>query len=1821
MDITNLDTSVKETSRVDTPSLDSSSLVRTLRAVLPSQILPVVVRALAREPLVWQSLQEQAFLERVIAAASDEAMPWTPGNIALIHLDESLTAADLREMPLVALDSDLRQKAVRFFDLYRQQADRGIKTLSEAALVGLALRERARILGNWQNLAQEIPARKKNDNRLILACAYDYLPEADTYLRDFCQESKQLGLCADVIFRQPYKREAQARLVAGLSQTVRSAERLELLWQLEKSQPDDARLVAHELLQHEKKSSTQPINAANHLWLIPEKMYLSEVRRLAGLPDQAVSSYGQLEADIGELRAEVTYHLLSEGLKNNQFDLIDRYLSQTNQTDWPSGEQLAVLSFRLFEAGQEDRAQTALQAAGETTAALITRVRFLSEDLSEGERTARLLQAVNNWECNPQTHPALLLEAGRLLLDFDRPDQALQLARYLIDCLPEDPHCHVLLARAARRYGSAADAVTAAHLAAALAPDDQHIQRELIAALESGHSWPEAYEEWKAMVDFDPEHWESELSTALLAEQQRQDYRGLALAAARAGDTETALEICWKILENLPDDGLTHLLLGQIFELNSEPEVAIEHFIRANQLLPDYPEAWLCLARAYLAQGSVPAAENTLKTACQAIPENAELLLTLGRLYDQQGQPTQALNVLQKAVQVARLDLPETGRSAAEHNFESAPYLPPTSAEIVLLLGSTLVELGHNDRAAEVLESAYRTKEHKQAAAYMYARALQAVGKERQALSALSIAHQTDPDNPDLALEYARLLLKLGEQPDVAVAILEKQIASGSKEPEILALMAEALAGAYDFHSALAYYQKAMESNLMVDPHWSIRLALGLSHVALQTSTPNLAIAALQDAIQQAPEHLALHQKLAEACLAAGLKDDALHVASQAYRMSPANIDNILWFSDCCLQLNADSQAYETLKEAKALFPNHIDLHLQLAQLEARTGRVDSAIENFRSAAEMSDISLEQLYKAAGGLLELNQPQACVDYLERVQHELLQEPYSVLHHRMLVLLASAYDALGENEAALQLIEKALLHQPGSTALLKQKAIIHLRLQQFKAAAACLHEVVHIEPRDPETHRLLMQTYEAEGDLATALEHAQTALTLTSPEKVREAVLEASRLAWCLFQQQDAARFLAAFSSSPSTREQDNSSQSHRLISVLIALDSNHWELISELKDLSSQTESRSPVDLAITALDHALHGEVEVSRQLLQEIAGREQTGLQPPLLYGLWIETALRSSEFQLALRLAKDWQSQEQNNPRAYLAELRTVTEIAERDNFLSDVGAAAHLVPPPGETNSAAECKDKLLALFGYHGGEKQGDPPVYTLLPELVRRWIIRSRAAGMDLSDLASEEEKLFLQEFSRLAPDPGSIAAYAAATRRLRLDSQSIRAAKEYPNQPNVLAQLALSSLQLDSSAAMAAALNAMELAVTSPEQIILPAYHALIASAAAAAKNFHQAYRALTHALSDWPDEPVWQGQAAEYARQTDDLAACIQHLEKAVALDSGSKDYRLKLAQCYQAAGALNRAAEAYQTLCEEVPGDVAIWLEFAELQFERGQVVSAAECAENALTLSPADVENILFTAQIQFYAENYARAQVLAGQVIESEPENASAAFLLARCLSAVNRKEAALEVLDRALRYSDRPLELYLERIRLIRALQGMQPAFQSLQALDRQHPDHPGILALRAEYEQAQGLIAEALASAQKALQIGSEDFNPQEKSRLHALIGRILRRAGQLDQAVHQFSQAINLNPSRIELYLELGKTYQDRRQLEEALRVYENAIQVAPEDPRPYQQAGQALKECKDYIGAEKMIRRAAELSPHDISIHRLLGSLVALNLVHNS
>jgi tetratricopeptide (TPR) repeat protein len=110
------------------------------------------------------------------------------------------------------------------------------------------------------------------------------------------------------------------------------------------------------------------------------------------------------------------------------------------------------------------------------------------------------------------------------------------------------------------------------------------------------------------------------------------------------------------------------------------------------------------------------------------------------------------------------------------------------------------------------------------------------------------------------------------------------------------------------------------------------------------------------------------------------------------------------------------------------------------------------------------------------------------------------------------------------------------------------------------------------------------------------------------------------------------------------------------------------------------------------------------------------------------------------------------------------------------------------------------------------------------------------------------------------------------------------------------------------------------------------------------------------------------------------------------------------------------------------------------------------------------------------------------------------------------------------------------------------------------------------------------------------------------------------MRRAGQLDQAIFHLNEAVGLSPNNMDPYLELGQAYQERREYKQALKIYQRAINVAGGDYRPYYQAGLVLKDSKDYLAAEAMLRRAAQLAPNEVSIHRLLGAVVALNLVHN-
>ena len=224
------------------------------------------------------------------------------------------------------------------------------------------------------------------------------------------------------------------------------------------------------------------------------------------------------------------------------------------------------------------------------------------------------------------------------------------------------------------------------------------------------------------------------------------------------------------------------------------------------------------------------------------------------------------------------------------------------------------------------------------------------------------------------------------------------------------------------------------------------------------------------------------------------------------------------------------------------------------------------------------------------------------------------------------------------------------------------------------------------------------------------------------------------------------------------------------------------------------------------------------------------------------------------------------------------------------------------------------------------------------------------------------------------------------------------------------------------------------------------------------------------------------------------------------------------------------------------------------------------------------------------------------------------------YIQAQAFSALGNPEQALQIVEKAIPLADDPLSLYLQRAELLAAADGSQNLLSELKSIADQYPDEPLVLAPLAKAYADSGQKDEAIQVAQQALHRSAGVIPLDEQAQLHHMLGRLLRETGQLDQSIHQLSEAIRIAPQSLSSYLELGLTQEERRQFGPALDTYKKAISSYPTDARPYHQAGLLLKSSRDYPSAESMLRKAVERDPDNVEIHRQLAALVALNLVHN-
>jgi tetratricopeptide (TPR) repeat protein len=1361
-----------------------------------------------------------------------------------------------------------------------------------------------------------------------------------------------------------------------------------------------------------------------------------------------------------------------------------------------------------------------------------------------------------------------------------------------------------------------------------------------------------------------------------------QDGTALAIyakAIASQGRTDEAIELLARATQDAPSHPAAWLVLSQIYEEQDDAPKSLEILRSAYQAAPDEPQVLLALGEAYLATQSPTQALVPLRQAHSLVNESSarqsshpltsRIAFRLGQTLFQLGHMQDARQALELAYRSAPynpeiahryaqvlldLDDPQPALLPLQTVLQTEPADPQAYldyARCVLSMDRN-VEAENYQKALIYLDRAMEIDPRLPEARALSAEVLAASGDLLPAVNAYRKALDTrlaqDPSwQIRLWLGLGKVTLDLG-QIETAIAALREASHAGPDNPDVQRFLCEAYDAAGLTDSAFEAAQTARD----LAPQ-DIELLIWYAQKAHELD-------------KKSGAHLPqAHQ-------------EAVQALEQATRLATDRADLLARLGDILLQMGETDAAHRTFRrlmgEGDDDFPGmHLDassadLHkaaLGLLELSDSAG----GIACLERALQVHKDDLERPYLSRQG-----------NYPSRLQ---LLTDLAIAYHRAGKLAASLQTIeqgiqLDKQRTQLYVMKAELLMQLAPMESTSEETI----REYNQLALNSLETALDLDPGDASLHLRVAVVLRKMGETQDALSHAEQALLLINHSLAESGQYDAlcaanllsADLSRAMLQSSKAVEILDRYLASSSALENPHQAQIHCLRAEL-ALESGDYERAVQevaqaieltpddpgLLSLQVRLSLRKAEDPAKGYPTSSISSAADLFNLALaafnkRRVAGASAAIITPELsvidsqaaIRRRLIQTALEMHLWQPALKLAYESAQSLPCEPEAHLHLARALVLRGEYQRRCQALEVLAHA---PGSIALSEEAFGEY--QFAIQTGEGlilewlDSHPEQCEQLPAgmasndplcLFKRW--QARGAAVFCPNAQSAEA------LAELPTHPENIIAQIACLHEIGDLASAGRVASDHAHHPYVLAQLALALSESKPRQALVAAQGAIE-AYLAPDESLAPEtadsewvahktdmpllfvlLGKLLFQHGSTEDDKTTAIQAIGKALKIWPDEPRWNRLAAQIylkhpeAEDSQYTQAAITHLEKSIQLEPDHPWAYQILGGVYEKQGLSNRAIAMFESAVNLAPEDVNLWLQLARIYLFAGAIEKATRCAEQAISLAPDQTSPLILRAQIDLEQDNPQEAYSRAQSALTIDPGNPEALLLVARALKAMDQPDKAIELLEKAIPELADPLPLNLEYIHLIHQAKGVKPALQVASELSNQYPNDPQVLSVLAKTLEEDGQINAAIQAAQRALRSLSslDSFSNQDLACMHFHLGHLLSQAGQLDQAIHHLVEAIHIQPGYIEPYLELGRVHQQRRQHNQALKAFTQAIDAAPNDARPYYHAGVALKESKDYIQAEKMLRRASELAPEDISVHRLLGAVVALNLVHN-
>lgn len=348
-------------------------------------------------------------------------------------------------------------------------------------------------------------------------------------------------------------------------------------------------------------------------------------------------------------------------------------------------------------------------------------------------------------------------------------------------------------------------------------------------------------------------------------------------------------------------------------------------------------------------------------------------------------------------------------------------------------------------------------------------------------------------------------------------------------------------------------------------------------------------------------------------------------------------------------------------------------------------------------------------------------------------------------------------------------------------------------------------------------------------------------------------------------------------------------------------------------------------------------------------------------------------------------------------------------------------------------------------------------------------------------------------------------------------------------------------------------------------------------------------------------PAEPALYYDLARISQKKSNTDKAFEYMSKAVQLDGNNKYYQEEYAMLQSQKGQYAQAAETMSKLAgkerfnEEYLLRAAFWYQRA------GKNKESLQQLDRLLEKDPGN-EDILLQKQALYLKMNDVPGAVnVLNQLIAANPKEPRYYALLGELYQNAKQPEKALELYTRAQKlFPDDP------SIQL-----GLADYFRKNKDTARYN-----------EYVQKAIVNKELEAESQLALLLpylrenGGDSARRKEgvtlaaklaeqhpgNAQVQAFYGDILAINNQHGDAANQYKKAINIDPSRFQVWEQLLFSYTDRQHADSLILYSEKALRVFPNQAMVHYLNGVGYLNKKDYTRSIKAINRAIDMQPEE-------------------